>query len=94
MKKKITYTEKFKTFLGKTLYENLSPDERQYIKHISYALQFTFQEFRQVVEASRDLSMWGEEELKIWWQNQKKNVNNQSPRSKKKLLRQLQTKYI
>jgi hypothetical protein len=51
MKNKITYTEKFKTFHGKTFYENLTPDERQYIKHISYALQFTFQEFRQVVEA-------------------------------------------
>ena len=58
MSKKRDYSDKFKTFKNKTLYEKLDDFHREFIRDISYHYKFTFQEFRQVVEATRDLSMW------------------------------------
>jgi len=90
MKKRIDYTEKFNTFREKTLFKRLSPEERVYIKDISYRHQFTYQEFRQVVEASRDLTMWREGSISEWWQENEKEKNRLNKKPKKDILSQLQ----
>ena len=90
MSKKRDYSDKFKTFKNKTLYEKLDDFHREFIRDISYHYKFTFQEFRQVVEATRDLSMWGEEDIKIWWES---NANASEPftrNDKKYILNKLQ----
>jgi spore photoproduct lyase len=66
--KKFDYTAKFISFHGKTLFEQLDSELQDFIHHISHRFRFTFQEFRQVVEAARDLDMWREQSLPNWWQ--------------------------
>jgi spore photoproduct lyase len=61
------YTTKFNSYLDRTLYANLSTGQQAFIRNISFRFGFTFQEFRQVVNACRDLWMWGEMELEEWW---------------------------
>jgi spore photoproduct lyase len=70
MANKLDYTSKFESFYNKTVYEKLALDDRIFIKDLSFRHKFTFQEFRQVVEAARDLTMWGEPNLQKWCQNQ------------------------
>ena len=67
MSKSANYTLKYKTFEDNTLFKKLDEKQQDFIKEISFRLRFTFQEFRQVVEASRDLRMWGEDDLDSWW---------------------------
>ncbi len=74
MRKTIDYTTKFDSFKGKTLFEDLTPDQRQFIEEMARRYRFTFQEFRQFVEASRDLAMWGEPDIISWC----KKYNNDS----------------
>lgn len=84
------YTEKFHSFKDKTLYEKLSPAQQYFIRDIAFAHRFTFQEFRQVVEASRDLAIWGEGELSSWWKLQTLQTNGNGVHTKKQLLQKLQ----
>ena len=65
---KTDYAAKFESFRGRTLYESLDRDSREFIRDIAFAHRLTFQEFRQVVEAERDLAMWGEGSVRDVWQ--------------------------
>jgi DNA repair photolyase len=76
--KKINYEQKFESFQNKTLYEKLDIVQQDFIKSISFENKFTFQEFRQVVEAARDLELWQENNLKSWWQIRTKEETNQN----------------
>ncbi len=91
MAKQIDYAAKFETFRDKTLYERLKPEQQSFIREIAHELRFTFQEFRQVVDACRDLDMWGEVDFARWWQEEKSRTNLQGPSIKKHLLSRLQT---
>jgi spore photoproduct lyase len=64
------YSAKFESFKNRTLFEKLGPDQQAFLTGLASNLQLTFQEFRLVVEAARDLSMWGGEDLKDWWSAQ------------------------
>jgi len=90
MDKTANYTIKFKSFENKTLFEKLDNWQQQFIKDISFKFRFTFQEFRQVVQASRDLSMWGEKDLKSWWEENVNIHDLPSLKDKKNILIQLQ----
>ena len=61
------YALKFNSYLDRTLYSRLSARQQAFIREISFRFKFTFQEFRQVVNVCRDLSMWGETGLEEWW---------------------------
>lgn len=90
MGKAVNYTVKFKSFKNKTLFEKLDNGQQKFIKEISFKYRFTFQEFRQVVQASRDLNMWGEGNIKSWWL-ENSNLNKlYSSKEKKNILIQLQ----
>jgi len=63
----LDYTAKFQTFVGRTLYDSLARDQRDFVRVLAFAHRLTFQEFREVSEASRDLALWSEEGLESWW---------------------------
>ncbi|RMI05101.1 MAG: hypothetical protein D6681_08625, partial [Calditrichaeota bacterium] len=86
----IDYAAKFESFRGKTLYERLTPEQQAFIREIAFAHRLTFQEFRQVVEACRDLSIWKEGDLQEWWQEQSRGLTLPEPLRKQHLLRRLQ----
>jgi len=75
----------------KTLFPRLSDAEQRFVRELANQYRFTFQEFRQVVEICRDLSMWRQGSLEAWWRNYN-NLENPLPgtQSKKKMLQQLQ----
>ncbi len=54
------YAQKFRTFLPKTLFSRLSDAEREALETAALRYRFSFQEFKQIVEAAIDCEMWGE----------------------------------
>jgi spore photoproduct lyase len=84
------YTQKFESFKNKTLYEKLDRRQQELIRNLAFAHHFTFQEFRQVVEACRDLSILGDGDLKTWWQSQTAQSRLNGVHLKKHLLQSLQ----
>ncbi len=87
MKNRTEYQEKLQKFIPQTFYNDLDGEQQKFIKLIASVYIFTFQEFRQVVEIARDLSMWDEGSLADWWN---KNVQKDEERkNKKKVLQQL-----
>ena len=79
--KKINYPKKFESFRDKTLFEKMDIIQQEFIKNIAFEYKFTFQEFRQIVEAARDLELWQENDLKSWWQNKFDETNNQNKKT-------------
>jgi len=84
--KKLDYTQKFQSFKNKTLFEKLDNVEQDFLKEIAFHYKFTFQEFRQVVEAARDLELWQENNLISWWHSR---VGKESGQNKKEILNEL-----
>jgi spore photoproduct lyase len=90
MAKSVNYTIKFKSFENNSLFKKLDRPHQEFIREISLKLRFTFQEFRQVVQASRDLVMWGEDELNSWWNENSNEFESTSVNGKKNILLSLQ----
>ncbi len=62
-----SYNQKFERIAGQTLFGLLKEKQQNFIRRLAHRYRFTMQELRQVVEACRDLDMWGEESLENWW---------------------------
>lgn len=86
----IDYATKFSSFQPQTLFEKLPHEQQDFIRELAFAHRFTFQEFRQVVNACRDLEMWGETSLQDWWRAQAAQTPVQGAQLKKHLLQHLQ----
>jgi spore photoproduct lyase len=86
----LEYTEKFNSFRNRTLYEKLTSGQQNIIREIAFSHRLTFQEFRQVVEATRDLGIWGEPDLESWWREQAAKTPGAGASQKKRLLQNLQ----
>ena len=84
------YSAKFASFQQQTLFEKLSREQQDFIRQLAFALRFTFQEFRQAVNACRDLALWGETSLQDWWRMQAAQTQLQESQLKKHLLHRLQ----
>jgi spore photoproduct lyase len=89
MGKTVNYISKFESFKNKTLFEKLDNLNQEFIKDISFRYKFTFQEFRQVVQASRDLTMWGEDDIRSWWQINTNESDLSAQKDKNLILNQL-----
>jgi spore photoproduct lyase len=83
------YQQKFNSYLPKTHYSKLHPLEQEFIKELSFRFKFTFQEFRQVAEAARDLSMWNERGLAEWWLSANRQRTVPETTTKKIFLQQM-----
>lgn len=68
MAKQIDYQAKFENFSRQTHFGKLPAEQQVCVREIAFAYRLTFQEFRQLVEAARDLQMWGEGGISSWWQ--------------------------
>ncbi len=88
---KAEYINKFESFREQTLFPYLATEQQAFIRDIAIEYRFTFQEFRQVAEACRDLEMWGEPDLQVWWETQPKPEKSAGKQFKKSLLTNLQT---
>lgn len=60
------YTPKFESFAAHAMYRSLDEDDRHAVREAAFAHRLTFQEFRRVVEAGRDLAMWREGTIAEW----------------------------
>jgi len=63
-----TYTKKLELFKSQELFKRLSERQRSFLLDMAGRYRFTFQEFRQLTEACRDLEMWNNDEgaLQAW----------------------------
>ena len=59
--------EKFIASVEKTLYAFLSPENQKWIKQLNALYPFTFQEIRLLCEMARDLEMWEEKSIEVYW---------------------------
>ena len=84
------YAAKLARFEQETLFGKLPPEEQAFIHNLALALRLTYQEFRQVVEAARDLEMWREGRLSEWWRAQQAEAGPLGPQPKQKILQALQ----
>jgi len=84
------YSQKFKVLERNTTYEHLDRAQQDFVRCLAFTHHLTFQEFRQVAEASRDLSMWGEGNLEDWWNAQTAPAGSNGVVSKQRLLGDLQ----
>jgi len=69
------YLDKFNKSIQNTVYLNLPENEQLFIKEKSLEFKFTLNEVRQIIEMSRDLSMWDEKGIiEIFPQHNQKKV--------------------
>ncbi len=66
--------EKFGQYAEYRLYQKLSAAGQELVRELTMRFRLSFQEFRQLTEAERDLDMWGEEPLQVWWQKLQANT--------------------
>ena len=57
------YNHNFASFKNIMLYSALNPQQQDFIRSIAFKHRFSFQEFRRIVEVTRDLAMWQEGDL-------------------------------
>jgi spore photoproduct lyase len=60
------YATRFESFADRTFFGALDAPDRAAVREAAFAHRLTFQELRQVAEASRDLAMWGEGSIGDW----------------------------
>lgn len=87
--KAMKYSDKFESFQNRTRFKLLSPDQQDFLKEIAFKFNLTFQEFREIVEADRDLTMWGEGGLKSWWHSQDFQFSGSDRNSKNQFINEL-----
>ena len=74
---------KFNTFKQQTLFALLPEAEQSFLESLFERYRFTFQEFRQLVDISRDLEMWGEGGLRQWLEQQSLDTQDTPGRNEK-----------
>lgn len=57
------YAQKFNTSIQNTLYGKLPVHEQEFIQQKAYALKFSHQELKQIIDIARDLGMWNEKSI-------------------------------
>jgi spore photoproduct lyase len=67
----------------------LAPTTRSYLRERAKSYRFTYQELRRVSQAARDLEMWREDPIEIWWEKQEARLESRGRERKKRILRDL-----
>ena len=84
------HADKLRRLEGETLLPLLEPENQRAVRRVALAHRFTFQELRRVAEAARDLEMWREEPLGVWWGRAEREVGGEGRERKKALLARLE----
>jgi len=87
------YRIKFEKLKENQLFESLPTDQKLFLKEIAFQLRLTYQEFKFVVEAARDMEMWHEKDFKSWWLENIDNDVTYEKNSKNTILPKLK-KYL
>jgi spore photoproduct lyase len=90
MKTAAEYDAKLARLESGTLLPVLEPQTREFVRDLARTYRFTFQELRAVVQAGRDLEMWGEGSIESWWSRAEKSISTNGRERKKALLRLLE----
>ncbi len=85
-------TDKFEQYAQYHLYGKLPRDEQALIRRLTLRFRLSFQQFRQLTEAGRDLDMWNEDPLQHWWQqlDARTNFAEQPQKAKSQFMAALQ----
>lgn len=83
------YEGKLAGMEASTLLPHLDLRQREFVRGLARTYRFTYQELRQVAQTARDLSMWQEEELPIWWERVEATTIGVGRDRKKALLQRL-----
>jgi len=85
------YASRFEEYRKRTLLPRLDAAHQEFICGLAAEYRFTFQELRQVSQAALDLRMWGEKDLRTWWEEEEAGLSVRGKARKEGLLRNLQT---
>jgi spore photoproduct lyase len=85
-----TYADKLRRLEADTLLPRLGGENQEAVRGVALSHRFTFQELRRVAEAARDLEMWREEPLGVWWGRAEEEVGGSGRERKKALLSRLE----
>lgn len=83
------YAGKLTGMEGKTLLPVLGRQDAATVRQLAHRFRFTLQELRQVSQAARDLEMWREGSLTVWWQTEAGEIGGTERHHKKMLLTRL-----
>ena len=86
MSKPFNYATKFEALAEQTAFKQLERTQREEVRAIAFKHALTHQEIRQTAQACRDLSIWGEQDLRTWWAEQMTKTSLQGVQLKKYLL--------
>jgi len=89
--RELKYSNKMDSFKSKTLFSILTQDDQKFLEKIGMVYSFTFQEFRLMTVAARDLQMWQEGTFQGLWLGLEEKIpeTQQDTFRKKKLLKAL-----
>lgn len=90
MKDAASYAEKLQGMESRTLLPELDEQQRGFVRRVAASHRLTFQELRQVAQATRDLAMWREGPLESWWERAEQEVGGNGRERKKALMRRLE----
>ena len=85
-----TYSTKLENYAQQTLLPVLASETRDFIRAKATHYRFTFQDLRLVSQAARDLEMWGESPLQIWWDREEDGIGVAGRERKKRIISRLQ----
>ena len=83
------YQQKLARMESSTLLPVLEVAEARFIRGLATTYRFTYQELRQVSLAARDLGMWREPALQLWWEGTERTTTGSGKYRKKALLQEL-----
>ena len=83
------YAEKLEGFVERTLVPTLDSSSKSFLRRLASRYRFTYQELRQVAQAARDLEMWDEEPLQVFWPRLESVTSGSGRERKKNLLNKL-----
>ncbi len=89
MPKTSDYSAKLAQLEPTTLLPTLPPTTQSYLRALAESYRFTYQELRRVSQAARDLQMWCEDPIEIWWDKQESRLGSVGRERKKQILRDL-----
>lgn len=76
MNKEISYIEKFEDSIPRTNFNNLTEENKDFIKKIALQYEFSFQELKQLIDFAIDFKMWHEDDISKIFKEEYSNRKN------------------